>query len=99
MGKLITLPFHFNQREYFLLVQVKKEEGYEDFHVTTITGDLDAKIYANYIFRWDGSNFSIIKTPLEKIATTELTDKIWHTIYKEVILEKQNLTQPDAWQE
>ena len=75
-----------------MLVQVKKEEGHEDFHVTTITGDLDAKIYANYIFRWDGSNFSIIKTPLEKIATTELTDKIWHTIYKELILEKQNLT-------
>jgi hypothetical protein len=64
--------------------------------VTTITGDLDAKIYANYIFRWDGSNLSIIKTPLEKIATSELTDKIWHTIYKEIILVKQNLTQPDA---
>lgn len=96
MGKLITLPFHFNQKEYFLLVQVKKEEGYEDFHVTTITGDLDAKIYANYIFRWDGNLFSVIKTPHEKIATTELADKIWHTIYNDIILEKQNLKQPGA---
>lgn len=96
MGKLITLPFHFNQKEYFLLVQVKKEEAYEDFHVTTITDDLDAKIYANYIFRWDGNLFSVIKTPLEKIATTELSDKIWHTIYNYIILEKQNLKQPDA---
>jgi hypothetical protein len=52
MGKLITLPLHFNNREYFLLVQTRKDGEYEDFHVTTITGDLDANIYANYIFRW-----------------------------------------------
>lgn len=82
MGKLITLSFQFNQKEYFLLVQVKKNEEHEDFHVTTLTGDLEAKLYANYIFRWDGVNYSIIKTPVEKLATSELTDKIWHTIYK-----------------
>jgi hypothetical protein len=90
MGKLITLPLLFNHREYFLLVQVRKDTGYEDFHVTTITGDLDAKIYANYIFRWNGSSYSILKTPADKIATSELTDKIWHTIYNHIILEKQN---------
>ena len=91
MGKLITLPLHFNNSEYFLLVQVRKDTGYEYFHVTTITGDLDAKIYANYIFRWDGSDYSIVKTPADKIATSDLTDKIWHTIYNDIILEKQNL--------
>lgn len=91
MGKLITLPLHFNNSEYFLLVQVRKDMGYEYFHVTTITGDLDAKIYANYIFRWDGSDYSIVKTPADKIATSDLTHKIWHTIYNDIILEKQNL--------
>ena len=91
MGKLITLPLYFNQREYFLLVQIRKEADYEDFHVTTITGDLDAKIYANYIFRWDGSTSSIVKRPSEKLATSELTDQIWHAIYNNLILEKQNL--------
>jgi hypothetical protein len=89
MGKLITLPLQFNQREYFLLVQIRKDTEFEDFHVTTITGDLDAKIYANYIFRWDGVTSSIVKTPPDKLATSELTDKIWHTIYDNVILEKQ----------
>ena len=91
MGKLITLPLHFNNSEYFLLVQVRKDTGYEYFHVTTITGDLDAKIYANYIFRWDGSDYSIEKTPADKIATSDLTDKIWHKIYNYIILEKHNL--------
>lgn len=91
MGKLITLPLHFNNSEYFLLVQVRKDSGYEDFHVTTITGDLDAKIYMDYIFRWDGSHYSMIKTPTDKPATSELTDKIWHTIYNSIILEKQKL--------
>ena len=91
MGKLITLPLLFNHREYFLLVQIRKDTEYEDFHVTTITGDLDAKIYANYIFRWHGSSYSIVKMPTEKLATSELTDKIWHTIYNSIILEKQNL--------
>jgi hypothetical protein len=90
MGKLITLPLQYNHSEYFLLVQVRKDSGHDDFHVTTITGDLDAKIYANYIFRWDGSDYSIIKTPADKLATSELTDKIWHTIYNNIILEKQN---------
>jgi hypothetical protein len=90
MGKLITLPLQYNHSEYFLLVQIRKDADYEDFHVTTITGDLDAKIYANYIFRWDGNTSSIIKTPADKLATSELTDKIWHTIYNDVILEKQN---------
>lgn len=91
MGKLITLPLKFNNSEYFLLVQVRKDPAYEDFHVTTITGDLDAKIYADYIFRWDGSGYSIIKSPADKLATSELTYKIWHTIYNNIILEKQNL--------
>ena len=90
MGKLITLPLLFNQREYFLLVQIRKDADYEDFHVTTITGDLDTKIYANYIFRWDGTTSSIVKTPADKLATSELTDKIWHAIYDNVILEKLN---------
>jgi hypothetical protein len=90
MGKLITLPLQFNHREYFLLVQIRKDTDHEDFHVTTITGDLDAKIYANYIFRWDGNNYSILKTPAEKLATSELADKIWHTIYNYIILEEQN---------
>ena len=90
MGKLITLPLQYNQSEYFLLVQVRKDKGYEDFLVTTITGDLDAKIYANYIFRWDGNGHTILKTPADKLATSELTDKIWHTIYNNIILEKQN---------
>ena len=90
MGKLITLPLQYNHCEYFLLVQVRKDQAFEDFHVTTITGDLDAKIYANYIFRWDGSNHSIVKTPADKLATSELTDRIWHTIYNHIILEKQN---------
>jgi hypothetical protein len=90
MGKLITLPLQFNHNEYFLLVQVRKNAGYEEFHVTTITGDLDAKIYANYIFRWDGHAYSIVKTPTDKLATSELADKIWHTIYNNIILENQN---------
>jgi hypothetical protein len=95
MGKLITLPFQFNLKEYYLLVQIRKEVGYEDFHVTTITDDLDAKLYVNYIFRWDGINHSIIKTPTEKLATRELSDEIWHTIYTSIILEKQQI-KPDV---
>lgn len=90
MGKLITLPLLFNNSEYFLLVQVRKDTLFEDFHVTTITGDLDAKIYANYIFRWNGSTSSIVKSPADKLATSELAEKIWHTIYNNIILEKQN---------
>ena len=96
MGKLITLPFVHNQKEYILLVQNKKDEGYEYFHVTALTGDLEAKLYANYIFRWDGLNHSIIKKPIEKLATSELTDEIWHTIYNYIILEKQHLKQGDV---
>ena len=91
MGRLITLPLRFNHSEYFLLVQVRKDSKFEDFHVTTITGDLDAKIYANYIFRWDGTSYSVLKTPTDKLATSEFADKIWHTIYNNIILEKQNL--------
>ena len=90
MGKLITLPLQYNHSEYFLLVQVRKDAGYEDFHVTTITGDLDAKIYANYIFRWNGSDHTVVQTPADKLATSVLTNKIWHTIYNNIILEKQN---------
>lgn len=96
MGKLITLPFQFDNKEYVLLVQIKKVEDHEEFHVTAITGDLQAKIYANYIFSWDGINSSIIKTPLEKLATPELAGKIWHTIYEYIVLEEQNSKQPDA---
>ena len=90
MGKLITLPLQFKQSEYFLLIQIRNNGEHEDFHVTTITDDLEAKIYANYIFRWDGSSYSVLKTPAEKLATSELADKIWHTIYNHIILEKQN---------
>lgn len=96
MGKLITLPFVYNQKEYILLVQIKKDKDYEDFHVTALTGDLEAKLYANYIFRWDGTDQTIIKKPIEKMATSELNDKIWHTIYNCIILEKQNLKQRDV---
>jgi hypothetical protein len=90
MGRLITLPLHFNHCEYFLLIQIRNDGHYEDFHVTTITSDLEAKIYANYIFRWNGISCSIIKTPADKLATSEFSDKIWHTIYNNIILEKQN---------
>ena len=96
MGKLITLPFVYNQKEYILLVQTKKDKDYEDFHVTALTGDLEAKLYANYIFRWDGMNPTIIKKPIEKLATSELNDKIWHAIYNYIILEKQHLKQRDV---
>ena len=90
MIKLITLPLQFNQREYFLLIQISKDLHHEDFHVTTITADLDAKIYANYIFRWNGSAYHIVKTPTEKLATSEFAEQIWHTIYNSIILEKQH---------
>jgi hypothetical protein len=92
MLNLITLPLLFNGNEYFLLVQISSSGDYEDFHVTTITGELQAKMYVNYIFRWDGNNYSIIKSPVDKPATIELAEKIWHTIYTTIIVNKEKST-------
>jgi hypothetical protein len=77
MGIVITLPFNYQGVNYYLLIQIKKMNGVNKYHVTAITEKARSKIYGSYIFKRTDNSICLESGPaaceldlIEKIAST-----------------------------
>jgi hypothetical protein len=77
MEKVFTLPFKYHSVEYYLLVQIKKVSGNNQYHAVTITENLSSKLYGSFIFEQIDGHLSIKGAPddakkslVETIAST-----------------------------
>ena len=92
MGKLITLPMQFNDKEYYLLIQPKISPEWTDYNVLAITEDLHSKVYGRYIFREKFNSVYLISGAFEDNAQQGLSEQINLTLHNYIISERNSLT-------
>ena len=49
-GKMIAVPFEFNNEGYCALVRIKNSEEGGEFHVTVMNGELERALYGHHVF-------------------------------------------------
>ena len=49
-GKMIAVPFEFNDKEYCDLVRIKSSKDGGEFHVTIMNGELERALYGHHVF-------------------------------------------------
>jgi hypothetical protein len=86
MGKIFTLPFEFKSKEYTLLIREKADNQSCLFNVSAITEDLNAKIYGNHTFRWDGESIVPVLEPIGKHSNSELQDRMAASLEQYLLL-------------
>jgi hypothetical protein len=51
MGNLLTIGFDFQEQSYLSLVRVKEKEGFMEYQVTVMNGELEKQLYGHHILR------------------------------------------------
>jgi hypothetical protein len=51
MGNLLTIGFDFQEHSYLSLVRVKEKEGFMEYQVTVMNGELEKQLYGHHILR------------------------------------------------
>ncbi|MBL7697962.1 MAG: hypothetical protein JNK79_07380 [Chitinophagaceae bacterium] len=90
MGKLITLPMQFNDKEYYLLIQPKKSPEWTDYNVLAITEDLQSKVYGRYIFREKFNSVYLISGAIEENGQPGLSEQINLTLHQYISSERNS---------
>lgn len=88
MGKLITLPMQFNDKEYYLLIQPKKTAEWTDYNILAITEDLASKVYGRYIFREKSNSVYLVSGAFEDNAQHGLCEQINLTLHQYITSER-----------
>lgn len=76
-GKLnmIAVPFEFRSKDYCSLVRVKRLQGFTEFHVTIMNGDLERVLYGSHIYRLEEGVLQAYSQSDDQ-SITELQEKI-----------------------